>query len=97
MCNPPQLPNLPMEFSMTSKVHFPGRPADVTCESCPYYQKSSWCSRNANGHETSLVDWCGEHPWFAAQRDKLQAEALGNALNDVLYDRFHDLALKLNK
>ncbi len=64
--------------------YFPDKPADVTCETCPYlYRHSSvaYCSRRSLGRDTrdhdgkptASVDrpgelFCGEHPWFVECR-----------------------------
>lgn len=58
---------------MTDK-YFPARPDDVTCQTCPYWGGNWECQRKPElaGVTNPFSHFCGEHPWFVAERNRLR-------------------------
>lgn len=48
--------------------YFPAKPDDVTCQTCPYAVPGSHCNRRETEQPGRISNWCGEHPWFVAER-----------------------------
>lgn len=79
--------------------YFPNKPADVTCETCPYSCDSAgslYCYRHALDAPAAEScrcpegAVCGEHPWFVQARADLFADTLADAAHKLARDIIRD-------